>query len=651
MRLPAPKDDQQASPDSHWSKRRRLDDQEQHFNLAEILVTCTRDGKTHSVPLVSFIPSNLLNIEKPQVYQFSYDLLRTWLETCCGMPPETPLAVLLHASDGSPNTSIVENKWNFAKVLHRIWNGTCVVPYDAELKFYLPVADACDTPNAAKDDLPQDPVPAAQKEDDQAATDQPRAPVLDLTKDDSDDDQVEDAADEAHLLIGFDPKKWNMTRRMFQLDQVPERREAKYRLRGIARPPHMYQLITVWNILTNPITTGVSGLMIGWDVGFGKTMLTLVFLRIRAELAMQWVEVKREWEAAKKGGLVERRHWPEGAQEPQSRCPSYVPTYHKGVLEGSIQCPCVPGSQSREICEWYLTNTPALIVLPAGLIPNWLEEAAKVYADMDPNDADSDPLMTFLVYSSDLKSKNGEIVLPRPKNTRGWKEISDTKGGQVVSSDEYGTEELLFISGGSGIARDIFIASSAAVDRMLKCFNEADTYYSQWKKIKTRILTVGAFVMDEFHLYKGTNDATLAFNHLKTIAGCANHPVSLITLCGTTLEEGPSAFQHVIQHFVNQHKKFRNGDNDLRCIDKHGYRVTNEQFEKMKQLFRSAVQGLGFQGRSVEEIKKELAPCVSFCRQFMDCLRRGQKYRGKPIDPLPPLLLIPLLRLSPQAWL
>jgi hypothetical protein len=123
---------------------------------------------------------------------------------------------------------------------------------------------------------------------------------------------------------------------------------------GIKQPLHTWQLYTAYEMFMNPITTGVNGLLIGLDVGFGKTRMAMLYILARAVLATRWVEVKAEWNADKP-----KLHLLKSNSDRKACCSS-----QQGFM---VQWPCVWESETREVCDKYLSNSPAVIIGPNGV--------------------------------------------------------------------------------------------------------------------------------------------------------------------------------------------------------------------------------------------------------------------------------------------
>lgn len=606
-------------------------------------------------------------------HHYNYDRFREWLEDVCGVPKHMPINIPFTDGEGKEYDFTIKDQYAFATALHRLKygfavlpanprSGLCMVMFPCEdilpsvenaasalesgpLNNQPPIAPPMpDVSSAAGPDLMpdrgiKDPALDEQQANDNHKGDHPpeipgdqsvrEEPEVVVIPDDDDNEQDEP---NAGGLIFFDDAILAKAERFFQTSRNTD---GKYKVKGIRRPLHMYQLYTTYGVLAAPFTTGVNGGFIGWDVGFGKTMLVLVYLRARAKLAALWSAVRLQWKTqpGKDGDHLDNKEQP-----PNARCP----TQNKLMVE----CPCVASSDSRQICETYLTNTPAMIVMPPALALGWLKEARAVY--VDEKRPDRVPFITFYTCVSSIKDCTS---LNTSSDPRRWASvIADTQAELVIQKfdDNFETQLDQYVQAGNGTATDVFLVSNKYVETLYRKYPKPDG------NKPTRFFTVGLVVMDEHQTYKGSATAvkelpegidsgqmkpggTLPFKVLGKISQNANHPVTLLTLCGTTLEEGPTAWGLPIQHFMGQWAWFKPCEMDqLRCAKDKTPCFFSKTFTEIRRTYLTIVRQLASKAKTEEQLEPELRNLVTTFKPIIWRLRQGQLRRGQAINPLPP---------------
>ncbi|ROW03939.1 hypothetical protein VSDG_01044 [Cytospora chrysosperma] len=635
------------------AKKQRQDGRRAPFDLDLVTLACVADGEVKTTSLNMLAAPSLTGGELRHSNLYDYDAFRQWLSDAAGIARKQAMGVVLPNLDGENRYHVVCDRWSFGGLLGSIRNGVLAVPSCADYGSYLMLEpysdDKPDTPPAVEEAAPEEAVPkeavtneavpkeAAPKEADgnsypkvdsrrpspKSTPSRAAQTCIDLTRDDQDGSgEAGGALDPGSRLVSrtlvlttFDEATFNKALQFFQ---VADDRSKEYTLKGVARRVHEYQLYAAYGLLMSPITTGVNGGLVAWDVGLGKTMLMLVYLRARARLAIRWERVQEEWADDR---ATKRLHLGRDGQQPGAKCPTQ--------RSSMVECPCVATSDSRRICSTYLTNTPAVVIIPAGLAHGWLAEAQAVYEDEQKRQPEERLIHWYTVVS---KIEHPTVVSSKRGARHRWDDVVERTSGEVASYIQLDEDNLNcmepYITSGGGDARDVFLVGSKSVDRLQREYRKG-----------TGIMrfTAGAVIMDEHQQYKGASGTTdtLPFTFVKTISDAAVHPVTLFTLCGTTVEEGPLAWWAPVNHFKRQWDSCAPADM-LLCPGGTAHAATMGELPEVRHRYNALVRRIAVKKETVDEGDPAIRRIKSFLEPMMWCLRQGQRYRGATVCPLPP---------------
>lgn len=656
------------------------------FDLDSITLFFTVNEEECATALNMMARSPLMGDHLHQAVDYDYDQLRTWLWEAGRLHEDVPLSMTVQNQAGEYVGFRVTDKWTFGACLQLIRNGNFILSETSGYGYVLTV-EPCDfnvpqepqimdqeqcqvqdqehhkqqddglevsrqkepSPQVQPND--QDVQPAGEQQPEQrddhhsglqmdeqqvvrspsptlsehnasteAAALEPGEPANDLTvedpQEDDDDREVEvidltsdhEGVPTEARMITVDAAQFRRAERFFQTSKG---QDGKYKIKAIAKTIHDYQLYTLYGLFMSPLTTGVNGALIGWGMGFRKTCLILIYLRARARLAELWRKIQEEW---RDGFSGDRRHLPNADQPAGACCPA-----QRGSM---VECPCVESSDARRVCETYLSNTPAIIILPSSQAINWLEQMRQFYKDAGTTS--DEMFMSFYTCVSKLK----DVSTVRPKE---WTDVVENTRGKAklvkMDVDDPTTWRKL-VANHTGTATDVFLVGNMSVMNVIKRYPEAsDTGATSF--------TAGVFIMDEFHLYRGAgSEDTLPFQALKTVSDAAAHPVTLFTLCGTTLEEGPSAWKSPIEHFTKQWDDF-SIDGTLSSNDGTPT-FTTKAFVDIRRQYYTMVRRLVHENASEKDLAREIEELVRFLKPMMYCLRQNQVWNGRHINPVPP---------------
>lgn len=371
-----------------------------------------------------------------------------------------------------------------------------------------------------------------------------------------------------------------------------------------------------------PIESGINGTMIDWGVGFGKTILALFYLQARYRLATRWNAARAEWQHSRKDDL---RHLPKDNRDKSAKCPTQTKTM--------IECPCVFGSDSRRVCTTYLTNTPALIIVPAGLGKTWVNDMDKAFG---PRHKDSNSVIKLYTYMTDLTGENS--VAKTANKTKKNEIIASTcaKAAEGLDPDQL----YSVITKGNGSAKDVFLVTNQTVQSL------KDLYPDLVTNRRHKLFTIGVVFMDEFQKYQGKDGITdtQSFTLLKEISEIANHAITLFTLSGTTVDEGPSALRAPVNHFRNQWDYCSELLTDRKDLSPND---TLCRLDDMRKQYNSLLRRLAVDAVEPSVAQQESTQIRAFMSPFLTTLRPNQIYRNRPVNPLP-TMTESFMRVQPQ---
>lgn len=602
------------------------------FDLDLIVLSTLHNGTRQAAPLSAFATSGKTNDEPRQCQQYGYQEFRRWLLEMAKIPEAASLRFFVQTQRGTDAFIPIENKWDFMTSLHRLSNSVLTLPYVPDLGYTLRVKVSDDNADSQANKIP---LVVPTKPPEQPATsmplEKPSVPIatldragdpttstveIDLTGDDDDPDNQEQI--ETNILAHFSEELFQRALRFFNVSQQPD---MEYKLIGLKRTLHEYQLLSLYTLLMNPVTTGVNGALIGWDMGLGKTTLMLVIIYLRAVLVRRREEVRAEWKMKPDN----RRHLPGQSQQPSTgiqQCPTQS--------ECALQCPCSRTSDSFLLCQTYFTDTPALIIMPPGLAANWLNEAREVF-EQEVNHNDDGNLLQFytLIGVEDPET--------RVKGTKHKAQLASQTAGTFNEETEVpysdGTMKIeTYVEKGAGNAGHVLLVSNKGADTLIKLFPEAKN------QPNTRSFITGLVIFDEVQLYGGADEKTETgpFKMLSDMRYHTNTPITLFTLCGTALQDGPKAWWATIEHFAEQWDRFcESADGELRYMGTGRFFPTLEAYADIRREYESAIRLLAGGKITKEVLEAKVETLRDFLRYVLWSLRRDDTYRGRPILKLP----------------
>lgn len=441
-------------------------------------------------------------------------------------------------------------------------------------------------------------------------------PQRDDDQDDQDDqyDQDDNPPDPATVvcgpaqqykspLAGISDEIWHEVCVFFQLKYPTA---AKHKITGFYWKLFDYQLVAVWRLLANPIEEGVNGLILGDEPGLGKTVEILLFLLVRAKLIKTWALVQRNWDRGKLGGHLPR-------DNNGGTC------FRQRTL--LVQCPCVGHSFSRHLVTTYLMDLPVLLVIPPSLCKTWLWHALKAYLE---------PYLRFAT----MVSNETKYTIGDRDTAKCLAYIRRTKG-KVLSSAEFAElEQRVCIAKGQGDARDVAILSEKGFRKFRKMYDNQNGI---------SVYVAGVVVLDEFQHYKGsTGTRTEPFQEIYELQKMSRHPLTLVPLCGTLLEERPRAWNELVAHFRRQWARWGpTGSKQLRMRHpRTNADWTSEAgFLKTREAFAKMVKGVAKRPPDREELERNRQLVNGFLAPIARCLRGRHEYRQRVLMPLPKLTL------------
>lgn len=575
-----------------------------------ILYGRTRTGESFEAALDAFSDKSNHN-PNPRPVHYSYEKFRDWAEATVQVPRDKPICIVVQTPSSIAAKIVVSTEMDFTTVLTKLWIGSIKPVVLKQVGEVVPVSEVQQTvppvsQPAAEAKQPEKPepekVPAPTPNEDNDLQPLSAAEFLELVRiaknhDDPCLTRAEiDEPDADSRLYKFHPRILKKALIFFNTN-IDE--DEKCKVQGIKEPLHIWQINDAYRMFMNPITEGVNGLCIGDDVGYGKTRLILLYLRARAQLLDLKKEVDDEWK-----GKQPHRHLRKTRKRQKECCPS----------QGSfmVQCPCSMDSDTWDIFD-YMANLPALVIGPPNLRDTWMQEMEKTFPDFGEEDQ---VLQPFYLYGGPTPGKDlhdpgqqGEIV-------------ESTKGEWL--------QDLNSLDVGKGTAHDLFLCSPMMPQKLLDKFKPENG--------KKSLAAFGVVIMDEVQNWKGSEKTeTLPFLAVKSIADISYNPLTLFTLCGTTVEEGPGVVRAASIHFREQWESFGDCEQPILMI-KSGVLPTvltkNPDFPK---FHRQLVRGHADDSMSAAETKQKTDAIRAHLKPFVICLRQGQIWRGKPLNLLPEL--------------
>lgn len=255
--------------------------------------------------------------------QFRYDQFRSWASGVLGLPRDAIIALVCLGATGDATQVVLKTQIDFTTALGRLWCGTLRPGSLGHIGSVVRVSSAVasapavtrpkvDVKEPAKpaepvveDDTPTGPepgatadsaIPVSEDGNDPLRQDEPVLPPDDVRPlsaeefiklvqeaRDSEDPVLEradkDEPGAGARLYRINARTLERALTFFNTDLGPD---GKCRVRGMRHGLHIWQIYTAYTMVTHPVKAGLNGLCIGPDVGYGKTMLVLLYVRTRA---------------------------------------------------------------------------------------------------------------------------------------------------------------------------------------------------------------------------------------------------------------------------------------------------------------------------------------------------------------------------------
>lgn len=594
-----------------------------------ILMGKRRDKKTCEVALDAFSDPTVHGTELRPI-QFHYTKFRDWARDVLEIPREESLTFILTTNTGQGLRCPITTKYDFTTVLTKIWNNalrTQPKSFRGDTIQILPLAAAVPAPpqpalevkkpeelQPEPEQRPEAPEPEPEQEPEEAQP-EPKSPEhIDLTGDEEvlpadaflqlvreaetpDDDRLipgeieEPGADEK--LYKFDIRTLKKAL-CFWNTNIGE--DGKCKVKGMKTSLHIWQIQGGYLMITNACKVSCNGLLIGLDVGFGKTMLVLLYVLGKAVIWTLEREVQDEWKSGNPKNHL--------GQKQKGRCP----TQDKHM----VQCPCSWTKTERRILQ-LMADLPSLIICPPNLRDTWLEEAERSFEDFEKEDSF---LKFYYFFGQNTKGNDFR------DGSRLKKILEETKGVVIIEDDEE------YIDVGNGRASDIFFTSNRMAEKLVKKYQAAGVNAA-----------FGTFIMDEMQKYRGStksttkseseDDKTIPFKALDLITAGAWNPVSVIALCGTIAEEGYTFWKQLVEHFRQQWQIY---DHLLNKATPPDFLNSSDRITKSyKELIRECAED----PTPTASKKAKAAEIRHFLQPMTFAIRQNEMWRGKTLNPLP----------------
>lgn len=618
-----------------------------------IFLGCDRHGKPCQGPLDMFSDPNVHTPNR--AVHHSYERFREWLEEALDIPLDaTVLATVIDDTDQEV-TQRISPRWEFMAMLVKLDAGflrasyketggniICIRQADSESdRAAEPEVEAEQATNiqdqaaasvepgpqdvgVAEDDR-QESQPAATLAADDSSLQDPSQPRV-LTAPEffsvvrrayGPDDPIlkpamQDETEADNRLYKIDPVTFKKALRFFNTNLDDEQ---KCHIKGIKVTTQFWQVYTAYDMFMAPVSRGMSGFCIGLGVGYGKTILTLIYIQARAVLLDLWESVYKEWKHRKTAN-----HLPRSNRDPNRACPSQ----HKHM----ILCPCVYRSDSKKVLR-YLANSPVVIIIPPNLKSNWRDELGKALSDFDTAQQN----LRFYYYFGEKTPGNDLSAAARKSDPDTHRQhIEDTTGMIEVNLDIETGESSKVLIPINGTAHDVFLISNCVVKQFF------DLYWDPIEKMSR--FTSGAVFMDEFHRYGGASDrGTIPFDRVKDMSDHANHPVMLFPLCGTLVEEGPGSWRAPTQHYISQWRKWGESEHAherllISTIGDPSTVLTG--LDTIRKSHKTLVEGIATSSIQEDEVGALVGEIRPYMTLLIRALRKCQPWRGQVLNELPP---------------
>ncbi|CAJ2505024.1 Uu.00g124180.m01.CDS01 [Anthostomella pinea] len=369
------------------------------------------------------------------------------------------------------------------------------------------------------------------RNDPQEAEEEAAAPQAGLSEDESSvsEDSVLQQMNLDYNTV--DDDTWREVCKFFNC--APEAEKVK--LDGILLSLEPYQMYAVYLTLRQ-VTRKIASFMIGDDVGFDKTGMSICVLILFRIIHVKYEEVLGEWDTKRTlHPVVAREHLGKGRQGKDVACPSQRP---RGIL-----CPCVVSGPSHQIAMT-LPSLPSIVVCPPDLLPNWVSEFGSPSRGMQISGShtsyDKSDYAHSLFVTDLTKAKidwihahdNNPNAAPKPTYDLVPR---DTRGSQrVILVSRLGTESL----------RAKYVKKNAT-------YAGPDDGKLRSKNMDMSQLAAAFVFFDEFHGYRGGKDSlTEPFRFLKKIAWDSKYPTVAVGLSGS-LRSNPLFWRPFVEHAFN----------------------------------------------------------------------------------------------------
>ncbi|KAI1268056.1 hypothetical protein F5Y18DRAFT_442451 [Xylariaceae sp. FL1019] len=446
----------------------------------------------------------------------------------------------------------------------------------------------------------------------------PRRPPID-NQEEGDKDPFQEAADRSDVenavvqglekdgdfkFAKMDEDVWKATCRLFNCDiNVTE-----HKIDGIRVKLYAWQMYAIYKTLAQ-ITTGNASFMIGDDVGFGKTGMSLVVGAIFYMAHQSRNEVSSR---------STRKHCSESDPE-EKKCPSRKP--------GTIQCYCEKGGLIRQLAD-KIRPYPPIIMTPPSLAGHWVEQF-EFFIDKD--DQSPTKNMSAYVANSDHSSSNGTYYGSRNRT-------------HLIKA-LYNQNERCLEPPMSG-ASTFVIVSWAWADGLMRFLREKQVLANtnaRGRSARTRSQDVtmlgSSFIFfDEFHEYSGRMvknqvEKTGPFQLLNTVSKQMAHPTVAVGLSGSCKAD-PHFWWPLLDHAFVMAKKF-NMDLEIGGMKA----ITEFKEYHLDHLYLinhiGALAELEGRGQQKDKIKARTDRLYPFLKQaipqIMIARTKGDMFRGQQI--------------------
>ncbi|KAH8743217.1 P-loop containing nucleoside triphosphate hydrolase protein [Diaporthe sp. PMI_573] len=135
--------------------------------------------------------------------------------------------------------------------------------------------------------------------------------------------------------------------------------------------------------------------------------------------------------------------------------------------------------------------------------------------------------------------------------------------------------------------------------------------------------------------FKGTEKSeTMAHKALDAIQDVSFNPVTLFTLCGTTVEEGPSFWRAPAKHFMKQWKYFGNG---ILTVKSGNVPIvlTENNHAHFTRLHQKLIHAHADDSATEADTMEKTDAIRTYLTPFVKSLRQNEEWRGRVLNKLP----------------